>query len=115
MKCARAKRAKLLFFIVKHANLRRSCLCRCHGYLSSLFFKDMTVVDYDDDDDDNRVLGVVVVDHNDKKWDTRKEKRIQSLFKCNPVGRGMSSMLPLILLLPFCFLCVLRTPSFLPQ
>ena len=74
MKCTRAKRAKLLFFIVKHANLRRSYVRRCHGYFSSLFFKDMTVVDNDDDDDDNRVLGVVVVDHNDKKWDTRKKE-----------------------------------------
>ena len=115
MKYARAKRAKLLSFIVKDANLRRSCRSRCHGYFSSLFFKDTADDDNDDDDDSNNVLDVVVVvDHNYKKWDTRK-KIIQSLFECNSVGRGMGSLLPLILLLPFCFLCVLRTPSFLPQ
>ena len=35
MKNARAKRAKLLFSIVKCANLRRSCSRRRRGYLSS--------------------------------------------------------------------------------
>ena len=70
MKYARAKRAKLLSFIVKDANLRRSCRSRCHGYFSSLFFKDMADDDNDDDDDNNNVLRVDVVDHNDKKWDT---------------------------------------------
>jgi len=34
LKNARAKRAKLLFFIVKYANLRRSCHCRCCGCLN---------------------------------------------------------------------------------
>ena len=36
MKYARAKRAKLLFFIVKYANLWRSCCLRRRGCLSSL-------------------------------------------------------------------------------
>ena len=36
LKNARAKRAKLLFFIVKYANLRRSSRCRRRGCLSSL-------------------------------------------------------------------------------
>ena len=36
MKKARAKRAKLLFFFVKYANLWRSCCRRCRGCLSSL-------------------------------------------------------------------------------
>ena len=36
MKYARAKRAKLLFFIVKYANLLRFCCCRRRGCLSSL-------------------------------------------------------------------------------
>ena len=37
-KSARAKRAKLLFFIVKHANLWRSCCRRRRSYLSPLLF-----------------------------------------------------------------------------
>ena len=37
MKNARAKRAKLLFFIVKYANLWRSCCRRRRGCLSFLF------------------------------------------------------------------------------
>ena len=36
MKNARAKRAKMLFFIVKYANLWSFCCCRHHGCLSSL-------------------------------------------------------------------------------
>ena len=36
MKTARAKRAKLLFFIVKYANFRRSCCRRRRGCLSSI-------------------------------------------------------------------------------
>ena len=35
MKIARAKRAKLLFSIVKYANLRGFCCRRCRGFLSS--------------------------------------------------------------------------------
>ena len=35
-KNARAKRAKILFFIVKYANLWRFCCCRRRGCLSSL-------------------------------------------------------------------------------
>ena len=38
MKYARAKRAKLLFFIVKYANLWRFCCRRRRGCLSSLLF-----------------------------------------------------------------------------
>jgi len=36
MKIARAKRATLLFFIVKNANLQCSCHCHSRGCLSSL-------------------------------------------------------------------------------
>ena len=36
MKNAHAKRAKILFFIVKYANLWGFCCCRRHGCLSSL-------------------------------------------------------------------------------
>ena len=36
MKMARAKRAKLLFFIVKYETLRRLCQHRCSGCSSSL-------------------------------------------------------------------------------
>ena len=36
MKNARAKRGKILFFIVKYANLRGFCCRRCRGCLSSL-------------------------------------------------------------------------------
>ena len=36
MKNARAKRAKILFFIVKYANLWGLCSCRRRGCLSSL-------------------------------------------------------------------------------
>ena len=36
MKNARAKRAKILFFIVKHTNLKGSCCLRRRGCLSSL-------------------------------------------------------------------------------
>jgi len=35
MKYARAKRAKILFFIVKYANLWRSCCRRCRGCVNS--------------------------------------------------------------------------------
>ena len=38
MKNARAKRAKILFSIVKYANLRSFCCCRRRGCLSSLIF-----------------------------------------------------------------------------
>ena len=38
MKNARAKRAKILFFIVKYANLWGFCFRRRHGCLSSLIF-----------------------------------------------------------------------------
>ena len=38
-KTARAKRAKLLFFTIKYANLRRSC-CGRRGYVSSLVPKE---------------------------------------------------------------------------
>ena len=37
MRNARAKRAKILFFIVKYANLWGFCYRRRRGYLSSLF------------------------------------------------------------------------------
>ena len=40
MKNARAKRAKILFFIVKYANLWGFCCCRRRGCLSSLFTND---------------------------------------------------------------------------
>ena len=102
MKCARAKRAKLLSFIVKDANLRRSCRSRCHGYFSSLFFKDMADDDNDDDDDNNNVLGVVdVVDHNDKKWDTRKKESSRYL-SATQWGGGWAVCCPLF----FCCLFV---------
>ena len=39
MKNARAKRAKILFFIVKYANLERSCCRRRRGCVSSLIRK----------------------------------------------------------------------------
>ena len=39
MKTAHAKRAKLLFFTIKYANLRRSCCCRSHGCVSSLILR----------------------------------------------------------------------------
>ena len=41
MKNARAKRVRLLFFVVKYANLWRSCYCRrrdCSRILSRIFF-----------------------------------------------------------------------------
>ena len=77
MKCARAKRANLLFSIVKYANLWRSCCRRCRGYFS-FQFKDMADDDNDDDDDDdddddNNALGVAVVYNNDNKWDPPKK------------------------------------------
>ena len=40
MKNARAKRAKILFFIVKYANLWGFCCRRRRGCLSSLFWRD---------------------------------------------------------------------------
>ena len=48
MKNARAKRAKILFFIVKYANLMGFC---CHGCLSSLLYLvslwNLTLVNFD--------------------------------------------------------------------
>ena len=44
MKNARAKRAKILFFILKYANLWGFCCRRRRGCLSSLFFFRNTVV-----------------------------------------------------------------------
>ena len=45
MKNARAKRAKILFFIVKYANLWGSCCRRRRGCLSSLITITTTVMD----------------------------------------------------------------------
>lgn len=39
MENAHTKRAKLLFFIVKYANMRRSCYRLCCGFLSSLIWR----------------------------------------------------------------------------
>ena len=42
MKSARTKRAKILFFIVKYANLWGFCCRRRRGYISSLLGVDAT-------------------------------------------------------------------------
>ena len=41
IKTARAKRAKLLFFTIKYANLWLSCCRRRRGCVNSLFFRDV--------------------------------------------------------------------------
>ena len=45
MKYARAKRAKILFFIVKYANLWGFCCCRRRGCLSSLIIAGICSID----------------------------------------------------------------------
>ena len=47
MKNARAKRAKLLFFIVKYANLWGFCCRRRRGCLSFLIAKQQTTVSFE--------------------------------------------------------------------
>ena len=53
MKNARAKRAKMLFFIVKYANLWGFCCRRRRGCLSSLLLESFRFEDEDEDENED--------------------------------------------------------------